>query len=408
MLKVGDITSVKQFCQWLDAIKPTIADLRDHLGQAVLIRGSTRIILTAANLATCEASAPIVKACNGLLFDYNPDTNAYKLLAAPPPVLVRKQAIPAAAIDGEYAVYEINDGTQLTLYWYGTSWRLSTTNGYDVGDLYWRGSSTYMEHFINTMTKFSEFSLDKLNKRRSYTVGIRVKDFHPLLGDPEKCWFVRAFDLDAYEYTNRPPEEVKFLPQQTRLVVTSAADLAAFTEKNANAMTSYLAAIKRRGPIPALPHYGYVCKHRHGGVGSANLVVESTLYRAIRKLIYDIPWVDRQSLDHVTRVDYMPLRAYLNPCNRNVFVDLFPQYHYRFDQYSQWVDRLFARVVDALQLRKKVAAEYTDSPLGKLAAVMSKHISDHSKINVMNPEGGSIVMDFLTNPAYARLYLSCF
>jgi hypothetical protein len=49
---------------------------------------------------------------------------------------------------------------------------------------------------------YPEFSFDKLDRSRAYTIGFRHNEFHPLKNDAPKMWLIQSCDLNAINSEN--------------------------------------------------------------------------------------------------------------------------------------------------------------------------------------------------------------
>ena len=366
----------------------------------------SRVILT-TNRTHADFRHELVRQCNGVVLEY-PTWNVLALPArmfGPP---VRNRYI---NID-DYTIYDVKDGTTITLYWYIDQWRLSSTNGYDVTDLRWMGDITYMQAFNEIAAAYPEFSLDKLDKNKSYTIGFRHHKFHPLLTDPQKMWLIQTTDLAQINAQNSPgvvtdTKAELGLPLQTvpELAERSVKWLLA---RNAEALDQYLSTL--RNNIAPRIHYGYVLRSKSGG---PDIILESKLLKKVRNLMYNLPKRGMYITVNIQdRLEYTILRSYLNVNSHAVFKTLFPQYESYYQKYDAVFWKLANGIVANIRNRTPVGSSKptrrnrgpSNDVIEALAASMAARLERTTKINVMDPNSNDIVKDYLMDVRNLDMY----
>jgi len=100
---------------------------------------------------------------------------------------------------GKYDIYPISNGTTMGLYWYNDAWVIRTMNGFDVGEYKWDGGRTYQSVFDEVMSGYKEFSMERLEKNKCYTIGIQHSEFHIFKEgrseDIKRAWFIQSVDV---------------------------------------------------------------------------------------------------------------------------------------------------------------------------------------------------------------------
>ena len=121
---------------------------------------------------------------------------------------------------GVYDIIQARDGTVVNLYCWdhpakGPMWCLSTSNGYDVSHLRWRGAKTHAELVHGLLLRHPAFVAEtemtlernflrkgdvrlgfgRLARTRCYTIGFRHGNFHPMEADPPAVWNIQSADL---------------------------------------------------------------------------------------------------------------------------------------------------------------------------------------------------------------------
>lgn len=360
-----------------------------------------------------------------------------------------------------YDIYPVIDGTVVTLYWYDPSaatvlhtqhsqqqhsqqqqqgsWRLSSANGYDVSDMRWLGSRTYMEALMELARQYPAFSLDKLNRSCSYTIGFRHPEFQPMKYDGPKIWFIQSCNTSLVNNLSVAKVDISKLVGQNASSVSSllkSADVKpvlminirediglpiqapiqftpGMTEEkifetlrrhNDNALVEFSKSLS--GDFVVSPHYGYFLRPRVNRADLCDIMFESTLLHLIKSALYNFPKkrnVGESELTPENRMEYAKLRAYLSNTIKYPFITLFPQFT---DDYSRY-DALFNKIADRIVqiIRKPSDRKSNDQRIEIIAQKFATHIKE-KQINVTGSEGMSIVLDFLRDKRYLELYFS--
>lgn len=373
----------------------------------------SRVLLT-SNRKYADFSRKLTSQCNGIVLEYP----SWNVLSMPPQMcnLNFKIGNISKNASSDYAIYEINDGTTVTLYWnkQDGKWSLSTTNGFDVSDYKWIGAKTYREAFDEVSKQYPKFSVDKLSKSRSYTIGFRHHDFHPLLTDPARMWLIQNCDLAVLN--GNPASKDSDIGITPQLPITPPAWGKALTYHLCNtaktALHDYMVSLRDGAPKI---HYGYILRKADGAdaadAADANIIIESSLLKQIRYHAYNIPKSNYDvPIDATTRLEYVILRAYLNCSTKSEFINLFPQFSLHYSKYDALFSKLIARVVTALR-NKNTRESIFRSKIAKLdivAAIMVGIVENAGKVNVMDSQGPSIIYDFVHDRANLDLYYTNF
>lgn len=349
--------------------------------------GCSRILLTPDR----QCRDPLLGRCHGLILD-GKDMSVISLGA---PMLSTAESLKRVTLD-DYDVYEAVDGTQVTAYYWGDSWRLSTANGFDVGDYLWLGAKTYWDAFSAALTR-SGVTLESLDVTAAYTFVFRDHDFHPLTADAAGIWFVCAHDLVSINNRATSARVINIdMPRQT--VDHSPATVGA---RCAGALTKFL-EWRRSGEVgPAPVYYGAVMRSKSGR--NVDYFIESTLMKQIRKLMYNLPRTQRVFVADITpanRMAYLVLRAYLSPA-RSVFQELFPQFLPDMVAHSTTFKNLTALIVSRMSDR---APPSPADKFERLAEQFAVYLREYVHVNAMDPTGPSIIYDFLMQPEHVDVF----
>jgi len=368
-------------------VKTAAEHLRDCLGHRMkithlidegdVVKG--RLMLTSdrgrANPDTLD------KQCGGVVLADNP----WRILLMPPSLISQKYALKTIANNIKtYKIYEIMDGTIVTLYWYDGQWRLSSTNGPDVGEYLWIGPLTYMEAFKAAGAP----AFETLDTNLSYTVGFRHHDFHPLVADPSKVWIIHVYDT-----VNRcfvAPDLA--IPWQLPAKTPKANVVKWMQDKCLEALQKYNAT----GAI----HYGFLLRGPFQDV-----IFESTLLKAVRQSMYNLPKKRHPGAKQITpanRMQYNTLRAYLGN-NKGAFIKMFPQFASHYTHYDEVLGNLAKCVLTELG-RPGDVDRATCPRLTKLAAGFATHIARQASVD--DTHCAELVADFICQRQHLDIYHS--
>jgi len=348
-----------------------------------------RVILT-VDQTRADFTKLLSQQCNGVVFSYP----GWDFLSVPSPRFDRKAKLKTLDLK-EYNVYTINDGTTVTLYWYippngEGKWCLASSKGMDIGDYRWMGAKTYMQAIMEVAAQYPEFKLDKLNKRMCYTLGFRHHDFHPLLADKSAMWAIQTFDRTNKKLGRPnigiPVQEPVQLPIQT---------IGYMMSMNQSALVNY----QSKGEI----HYGYILKSKIAG--KANVIVESELYRYIRRTVYHLTKNPSVTISPDNRAEFVALRAFVYPGNKQTFLAIFPQFSYKFAEYELFFKQVEKTIISKL---KNPGLDIKDDKQGCLSKALAAHITKTTKIDPGSESSASIIQDFVKSPAHLPAFLACF
>lgn len=360
----------------------------DYLNEDTIVK---RVIIT-HNRNESDFTHPITFQCNGFILDASNNWNA---LAVPCEAFNPKTSLRAVSQNytaNKYKIYKISDGTIITLYYYNDHWVLGTTNGYEMNNMRWMGPKTYEEMF-NEITRFyPEFSLDKFDKKYSYCIGFKHHSNQIFTNEPQHAWFIQRTNLetlisDTVNKTGLP------LQKPTKIIFNYK-DL---INTNDKALRNYLRTSER--PI----HYGYILRGDFGELGeNSNVLLESTLIKKIRQLVYNLPRESTITFTHFNRLEYVILRAYINYSNRKIFIDLFPQFSKYYDIYREFINNLVYRIVQCYRNRN-IKLRPTQK-VDQLASIFIGYINKGAKINSFDDNCKSIIYDYVVDIEYIDLY----
>ena len=422
--------------------------------QPAPVRGSTvcRILLSGSR---GRSSRSIQREFGGLLID----ARTWRIIAAPPPAFNLRPA--ANAVDtllaaDAYDIIRVDDGTVVTIYCWnhpknGPTWAMATSNGYDVSALYWMGSLTYAEVFIDLVTRlYPEFTaitgaaLDKstgetrlsfknLDPAFSYTIGFRHHNFHPMISDPERMWLIQAVKSSdsllpvvvPMSLPGIPVQEVyshETLAMQMGVPTLTLAHIRAVGATSFETAVAHIGGVAVASPAYLALNYGYILRLRPTEILSpqaiaavaafpdhAHVLVETPLLTRVRRLIYErAPRAVRDSITSIERHSYNAMRAYLMPEEQRDYLRLFPSWTPRFNEFGKFVGNVIKEAVHTLRQRAHTPPSRDPRPTtmaGHIALALVDHICKHTKLAAPHRDAESIVRDLISVPENAYLFL---
>lgn len=339
----------------------------------------------------------ITHQCDGIVINNSGDVLALPLQRYNP--FANHGRVATALAAGKYTVQKVFDGSIVTLYYYNSSWRISSASGYDVTNIKWIGDKTYDETLKELLP--ADF-YSKLDTDKCYTIGFRHLSFHPLQSDPARVWFMQAVDLGALNCDS--PHEVYIsdgpLPSIEQVEVKN---LDGLVEENARALAGYYST----GNL----HYGYMLRGDFAELGDiANVMLESTLMKAVRQIFYNnTKHIERIKLTNENRIKHIALRAYLTHNQKYDFIQLFPQFKSHYDSFDSIFKDIMSNVKSALRSTdsKKKLESFRRVPNDYRRHGVIMEVSQYifqkfesrqvRGFNPRKPDADSIIMDQITD-----------
>lgn len=333
----------------------------------------------------------------------------YKAVSVPPspPVTQYQSRFLYKHFGRDMSIIKANDGTTVTLYYFGSKWVISTHRGFEVNSYSWIAQKTYQEAVSEVLETYPDFSYDNLDKGKCYTFGFNHSDFHPFRENSEnleigmsgceskeelkeenttkpnvRAWFIQSVDL--VKFNTSDPSYVSYdenigLPVQESVKFSNLKQL--FQSAN-NAYTEYT----KNGSV----NYGYLIR-----IGFKQFLVESTLLRHIRHIFYSNRFNNIN--DAFDKRKYIIVNSFLDAGKHTVFRKLFPQYMSQFDMMEQKIDDLVNTI---LRINKDSREDKKDEP-ENIVDVVAKELHMHisKTITLNNREEVEV-----TNLLYVYIY----
>jgi hypothetical protein len=302
----------------------------------------------------------------GQNLDDKNNENKYKAVSVPPspPVTQYQSKFLYKHFGRDMNIIKANDGTTVTLYYFGSKWVISTHRGFEVNSYNWIAQKTYQDVVREVLEEYPDFSYDKLDTCKCYTFGFNHSDFHPFRENNEnlelenlkiseskfkeefkennpaeptkntkpsvRAWFIQSVDLvkfNASDISYVSYDEKIGLPVQECVKFSNIKHL--FQSAN-NAYTEYT----KNGSV----NYGYLIR-----IGLKQFLVESTLLKHIRHIFYSNKFNNIN--DTFDKRKYIIVNTFLDSSKHTVFRKLFPQYKSQFDIMEQKMDDLVNAII---------------------------------------------------------------
>lgn len=369
------------------------------------ITPSLRIVL-ATQRGKADYSIPLCRQCNGIIIQFyelrNVEESRVKcrILNISSPDFNPERAtnlINAHIENNLFEVYEANDGTTLNMYYdplactsYDLSesnenckeigrWVFSTKRGLDVEKIVWRG--TPYEDVLNDLFKIHNFDVSKLDKNKCYSVGFKHPAYHPFeqpwdwnsgIADAnesswiKRMWFIQSVNLTTNEISFEDDIGLPFQKKIDILKFGTQKYMQRLTKNSNEALEKYILALKEQKPRTAL--FGYILRSKDPSKTRehSDIFIESTLMKAIRNNIYNMPYIkNKEEREKKAKLfqdlKYIILESYLDFRRRIQFLQLFPQFKYQYEQFSTLVDGTVNNIYTAIIKESKENKDVTNS-----------------------------------------------
>lgn len=262
-------------------------------------------------------------------------------------------------------VINANDGTTVTLYWLDDKWVISTHRGYEVNDKKWMNHT--FDYLLNdVLSTYENFSYEKLDKNKCYTIGFRHSFNHPFLENNDlkvtekRAWFIQSIDLNKFNSS-----DLKYLdttedigiPLQKVLSYTSLDDLFI------NSYNAYDNYIKTK-----TVNYGYIVQ-----IKGNQYIIESTLLKHIRKIFYSNRFsnIDKS----FNKKKYILIYSFLDPIQYKIIKQLFPQFNEDFKKIYNEINKLINTMIDLYKNNNNTNLDQAESHLKNIAKEMLLYLN---------------------------------
>lgn len=354
-----------------------------------------RFIFTTQNASKCPNNK-LVDECNGVIVSEDPE---WKLVSIPPP-FVKPQydetEVTANLIKQNYRIFEVEDGTLITLYYWQNGWRISTRNGVDVSNQR-RYVKTFREMLDEILVK-NNVTLDDLDKEMSHSFIIKHPELHYFYEGKDPIYritFVQSVDLSLKRgiVLAPPVKGINAQKDVTKRVIKNPV----MSVDGKETMEDVIEHVKNVKSLTFIAQNALDWYHQHGTVcygftlrsvntdetkGNGSIIIESSLMKKIKSLTYDvrIPW-------QFPAPYVFALRAFLSG-SRQLFISLFPQFKQEYVRFDEMLNKIKMTIIDLSQ--EKPTKE--NKILSNVSRWFLEKITQKTKDNVK-----AVAKDFITN-----------
>jgi hypothetical protein len=315
-----------------------------------LIQDKENVRHTVVNKRRNSRMSKLAYSCVGSIVSISGNTlNLVSYMPPSPVKLAQNNVANVTRNFSRYVVYPISDGTSIGLYYFGGQWIIRSLNGYDVGEYKWNGDRTYWDVFNEVMSTYENFSLDKLDKHKCYTIGIKHTAFHPFkegdLNDIKRAWFIQSVDCAKVTKQNGSFDGAISRTDDIGIPIQRPirdATMRSIMVDASNAYKNY----KENETV----FYGAILMSRHESV-----MITSDLYDSIISIFYTNNMNRNIYAGSYDRQKYMVLHTYLH-VNRGLyekFQRLFPQFGGTTIRFEKITNELVEAMIKNIEQKKK-------------------------------------------------------
>lgn len=311
-------------------------------------------------------------------------------IAVPMPYLRNRNQMKKNSILDEWndntKVYECQEGTNITMYWFMNRWCIATAKGIELNNVKWNNGKTYQEMVCDCVNSDWDSFCADLDKNCSFAFGFCHPEFHVFQDKPPTIWINRITHNETFaDMTNDcklPFEVIKPMEFKNK---TSGDIIEQLQKYSDHSLEDYLTT----GDVCL----GFIIR----GLEHGDVLFESLLQKAINDLYYDAKYTKLISQTSYTRHNYVLLDHYIG-CDKELFMDMFPKFAKQFGCFDNEIEKL----VDALELiyrksKQMIDVMLTDKYL-RAAYEIKKIIDLHVKVNVDDKFFRTTIMAVLYHP----------
>lgn len=410
-------------------------------------------MLLSTNRHKANFDIPLVRQSNGIILvveELVKNNNSYllcRILTMPPNDFNPKFSQTEIAKNisrNMYKIYRIQDGTTVNIYYDSNyidleiftrleedtlkikttkiyklgKWIFSTKNAFDINSMIWRGFS-YKKIMDDVFKRYIDFSFDKLDKNKTYTIGFKHPAFHPFTQPSEwletsfesdenwvkNAWFIQSVDINTL---NKDTNENIGLPVQT--YIDQKNNFSEVFKKLGSSLKDFISNDKGKNPNIFL---GLILRSNDENktLDISDILLESTLWQEIRKLIYQMPYIQNKIIrdkqeQNFKNMSYIILDSYLDFRKRNIFIQIFPQYIGHHKKYDTIINDIVEKIYQNLISKNKNKTD-SDKLFNKLYDIVHTQysVSPDEKLFTPNTSKKNIKL-LIVNTKYIDIYFN--
>ena len=392
--------------KFLNTKKCPTSEIRDSLFKLYIKHGfdKTNRMILFPGARGINVVGRINDECNGLVVLENPILDEikprFRVLGVPMPYIRNSNQLNIANLPSYWTkdtkIYKCREGTNITLYHFNDSWRISSAKGLDMNDVKF-ATLTYQEMLDECLKNYEsdwKSFTSLLKPSHSYALGFfhpdchafgHANDHHP------DIWVNRITNLSDFS------DEVKIaeidelpIKLNERVVkfddITPEEIIKQIKEENNNAYSLY----HNENTI----NLGYIIRN----LSSGDVLFESVLQTLINNLYYDAKFNKAINSTSYKRLNYVLLANYTGYDNA-LFRELFPKYNDVYNKYDESIDQLVMNLRTIYQKNKQKNKVITNSLPMKIAEEIKQNMDNRCRINVDDSRFESQVRSLLFDPA---------
>lgn len=341
--------------------------------------------------------------CNGLIIDLK-TLNPLVIPARQCVKSIRREHVKDVNLfvqKGLYDFYEIMDGTVINLYYFDNEWKISTKNGYDMNYMLWNDVA-----YIDTLSMVVEkYGMDlktfyaSLDINQCYTFGFKHHIHHPFNegGEPIiKLWFIQSVLLHPPFTVNKTVSPIKNVPIQ--LPVAAKRNIYDVFREMKRALKNFKSSKKIC--------YGYILRSRDESITRelSHLMLESNLLSQIEAIVYNYD-VNKQIIESkLLRMEFIIIRALLNPLLRESLFLLFPEHIHIIEK----VLDIKVKLTEAIMECHKTGDVEETTLSHSIAKIILPNIYTYFKFNSEEPITKEKIESLITSEIYIKHYYNLY
>jgi hypothetical protein len=245
----------------------------------------------------------------------------------------------------DYQIYQILDGTRVSLWWDGKQWILSTRKMIFANEVIWKNNKTYMDVFMDVLVH-NKLTMDIFDKEMSYNLIIKHPIHHLFQQNPDKeiktIHVINVFDVKECKLI--PPNDFgnKYgIPCQDEWRGQAFSSLEDIFMFNKGSVANYI----EKGTV----NYGFILKTKNylKTKEYSNVIIYSDIYKVIKNAFYNRKkFAVYKNIDDTIDNRVVLISVTYEDNEVSTFVKLFPQYGPRITQYRVIIDNIIARLCE--------------------------------------------------------------
>jgi len=273
------------------------------------------------------------------------------------------------------------------------AWVMASKNSFNIVGLVWRGYE-YVKVINHVLSFYPEFKIESLDKSLTYNIGFKHPAFHPfgqskewnddyfklsideLKADFEiSAWLIESVNTDIGIPVQKAYDDIELVKADFNKLKTSLKTYCnhvykiyikdpEYMDKKPEIFLGFILRSTCNSSTPGIParpgttslspaKAPSVDGSSEPNFGSADIIIESSLWQEIRKMIYQLPFITNKQVrdkkeQNFKNIIHIILECYLDMKRHRVFAQLFPQYYRYYNRYNSIIDMVVNKIHDDL------------------------------------------------------------